>query len=93
MISEFRRALEELDLEHADRRNGEGNIQVESGQGDCSKKLSAKEELHLKIHEIAMELAKEPKLPMKSLDSFFKNYTFSSKEKEALLIAPEDVSF
>lgn len=40
--------------------------------------MSAKEELQLKVKQIAKELAAEPAQHVQSLDTFFRNYTFQS---------------
>ena len=64
------------------------------GDAGSSKKLSAKEELHVKVREIAKELANEPK-PERNpivMDSYFLKYKLSG-ERAALLIGPKDVSF
>jgi len=43
-----------------------------------SRALSAKEELQMKVKQIAKELAAEPAAHVQSLDTFFRNYTFQS---------------
>ncbi|CAL8143890.1 unnamed protein product [Orchesella dallaii] len=40
--------------------------------------LSAKEELQMKVKQIAKELASEPAQHVQSLDTFFRNYTFQA---------------
>jgi len=57
------------------RRISESGISEESDMTeDESRKLSAKEELQMKVKQIAMELADEPPSPVRSLDSFFHDY-------------------
>jgi len=46
-------------------------------EGRSKRKLTAKEELQMKVKEIAKELAEEPVTPIHSLDSFFRNFTFN----------------
>ncbi|CAG7730341.1 unnamed protein product [Allacma fusca] len=46
-------------------------------EGRTQRKLTAKEELQMKVKEIAKELAEEPITPIHSLDSFFRNFTFN----------------
>jgi len=57
----------------------ENALNIGSGEGENShsRKLSAKEELQMKVKQIAKELAEEPIQHVRSLDSFFRNYEFN----------------
>ncbi|ODN01084.1 Zinc finger protein-like, C3H1 type-like 3 [Orchesella cincta] len=47
-------------------------------QMKSARALSAKEELQMKVKQIAKELASEPAQHVQSLDTFFRNYTFQA---------------
>jgi len=54
------------------------------------KKLSAKEELQMKVKKIASELADEPTMQVRSLDSFFRDYQNIDMLPEAMLFKSDE---
>lgn len=62
---------------HSASRSDRPPTVIEGDAAAADKKLSAKEELQLKVKQIAKEMAEEPVPHVRSLDSFFRNFKFN----------------